>query len=388
MGLAPQIVEEIFEIVQRPQRRRRACRFLLAEQNTNIALRYAGYGYILENGRVVMDGDAKALRENEDVKEFYLGVAGGERKSFRDVKSLQAPQALAGVNDRPIRRPARNPRSRRARARAVRTCCPTQMRPRDGQGAGLGGASRRASILPSVTSRPALAKLPVLRKSDAHGRCKAKNPPFGGFTRRPPASWHACSSSPGPIFEPEGRGADWWRTARAPVRRRLPHRRPRAQHLRLSPHARRLDARGRRAARSAAPSSPRGTGKTEQQLDAIAIPEAQRLCRHARLSEDPARQGQGGRQGRVLLQEGPCRRRVRCSASLRAEYKATRHRRYADATPPPTSASSPTRAPAREGMIVDEGVIVEIVRPGTGDPGARRARSARWSSPPSTATIR
>ena len=60
--------------------------FLLAEQNTNMALKYARYGYILENGRVVMDGEAKALRENEDVKEFYLGVAEGKRKSFRDAK--------------------------------------------------------------------------------------------------------------------------------------------------------------------------------------------------------------------------------------------------------------------------------------------------------------
>ena len=64
--------------------------FLLAEQNTNMALRYADYGYILENGRVVMDGEATGLRENEDVKEFYLGIgAAGERKSFRDVKSYK-----------------------------------------------------------------------------------------------------------------------------------------------------------------------------------------------------------------------------------------------------------------------------------------------------------
>ena len=63
--------------------------FLLAEQNTNMALRYATYGYILETGRVVMDGEAKALRENEDVKEFYLGVAEGDRKIFRDVKSYK-----------------------------------------------------------------------------------------------------------------------------------------------------------------------------------------------------------------------------------------------------------------------------------------------------------
>ncbi|MEC9367762.1 MAG: ABC transporter ATP-binding protein [Pseudomonadota bacterium] len=85
MGLAPQLVEEIFEIVKRLNTER-GVSVLLAEQNTNIALRYAGYGYILENGRVVLDGDAKALRENEDVKEFYLGISGGDRKSFRDVK--------------------------------------------------------------------------------------------------------------------------------------------------------------------------------------------------------------------------------------------------------------------------------------------------------------
>jgi branched-chain amino acid transport system ATP-binding protein len=85
MGLAPQIVEEIFEIV-RDLNAKENVSFLLAEQNTFQALKYAKYGYILENGRVVMDGDAKSLRENEDVKEFYLGIAEGKRKSFRDVK--------------------------------------------------------------------------------------------------------------------------------------------------------------------------------------------------------------------------------------------------------------------------------------------------------------
>jgi branched-chain amino acid transport system ATP-binding protein len=85
MGLAPQIVAEIFEIVK-ALNEREGVSVLLAEQNTHMALRYASYGYILENGRVVMDGDAKALAENEDVKEFYLGIAEGKRKSFRDVK--------------------------------------------------------------------------------------------------------------------------------------------------------------------------------------------------------------------------------------------------------------------------------------------------------------
>lgn len=85
MGLAPQLVEEIFEIV-RQLNEQEGVSFLLAEQNTNVALRYATYGYILESGRIVLDGDAKALRENEDVKEFYLGVGGEGRKSFRNVK--------------------------------------------------------------------------------------------------------------------------------------------------------------------------------------------------------------------------------------------------------------------------------------------------------------
>ncbi len=85
MGLAPQLVEEIFEIVKQLNEKEKVT-FLLAEQNTNMALRYSRYGYILENGRVVMDGESQALLENEDVKEFYLGVSGENRKSFRDVK--------------------------------------------------------------------------------------------------------------------------------------------------------------------------------------------------------------------------------------------------------------------------------------------------------------
>ena len=91
MGLAPQIVEEVFEIVKDLNKRENVS-FLLAEQNTMVALRYSDYGYILENGRVVMDGLAEDLRNNEDVKEFYLGVAANddeERKSFKDVKSYR-----------------------------------------------------------------------------------------------------------------------------------------------------------------------------------------------------------------------------------------------------------------------------------------------------------
>ena len=88
MGLAPQLVEQIFEIVKRLNEEQ-GVTFLLAEQNTNVALRYAHTGYILENGRVVMDGTAKALRENPDVTEFYLGMSDKGRKSFRDVRSYR-----------------------------------------------------------------------------------------------------------------------------------------------------------------------------------------------------------------------------------------------------------------------------------------------------------
>jgi branched-chain amino acid transport system ATP-binding protein len=85
MGLAPQLVEEIFEIVK-SLNEQEGVTFLLAEQNVSVALRYATYGYILESGRVVMDGEAKSLADNEDVKEFYLGLSDGNKKSFRDVK--------------------------------------------------------------------------------------------------------------------------------------------------------------------------------------------------------------------------------------------------------------------------------------------------------------
>jgi branched-chain amino acid transport system ATP-binding protein len=88
LGLAPQLVEEIFDIVK-ALNEQEGVSILLAEQNTNMALKYAQFGYILENGRVVLDGEAKALRENDDVKEFYLGVAGEHRKSFRNVKAYK-----------------------------------------------------------------------------------------------------------------------------------------------------------------------------------------------------------------------------------------------------------------------------------------------------------
>ncbi len=95
MGLAPQLVELIFEIVKKINEEQ-GVSVLLAEQNTTVALRYAQYGYILESGRVVMDGAAKDLRENEDVKEFYLGLSGGDRQNFREVKSYKRRKRWLG----------------------------------------------------------------------------------------------------------------------------------------------------------------------------------------------------------------------------------------------------------------------------------------------------
>ena len=95
MGLAPQIVEEIFAIV-RDLNQKEGVSFLLAEQNTHVALRFADYGYILETGRVVMDGSAAALASNEDVKEFYLGMSSGARKNYRDAKHYRRRKRWLG----------------------------------------------------------------------------------------------------------------------------------------------------------------------------------------------------------------------------------------------------------------------------------------------------
>jgi len=96
MGLAPQLVEEIFEIVQLLNQTEQVT-FLLAEQNTNMALRYSHYGYILENGRIVMEGDAASLADNDDIKEFYLGISKGDQKaSFRSTKHYRRRKRWLG----------------------------------------------------------------------------------------------------------------------------------------------------------------------------------------------------------------------------------------------------------------------------------------------------
>lgn len=89
LGLAPMIVEEIFGIIRRLNQEQ-GVTILLVEQNASLALEYADYGYVMENGSIVMEGEAESLRTNSDVQEFYLGMSeGGERKSYRDVKQYR-----------------------------------------------------------------------------------------------------------------------------------------------------------------------------------------------------------------------------------------------------------------------------------------------------------
>ena len=156
MGLAPQIVEEIFAIV-RSSTSSEGVSFLLAEQNTNMALKYADYGYILENGRVVMDGPAKALRENEDVKEFYLGVAEGRAQELpRGARATSA--ASAGSRDAATSRVGADPRHRRVKIEFA-GC---QVLQREGQ-IGRGGSEKFHRRCPASPPLPSTAPDPIAR---------------------------------------------------------------------------------------------------------------------------------------------------------------------------------------------------------------------------------
>ena len=193
----------------------------------------------------------------------------------------------------------------------------------------------------AVTSRAALAKLPVLRKS-ALKDLQAKSPPYGGFTTSPAGALARIFMSPGPIFEPEGFGEDWWRTARAlfaaGIRKGDIVHNTFAYHL--TPGGWILDcgrARARLRRHRRRPRQHRAAARRHP------VPEAHGLRRRARLPEDPARQGQGGRQGRLLLQEGAGRRRRAVSLAA-GRVQGSAASTPTRPTPRPTSASSPTRA--------------------------------------------
>ena len=265
MGLAPQIVEEIFEIVKNLNEKE-GVSFLLAEQNTNMALKYARYGYILENGRVVMDGAGQGAARERGRQGVLSRHRRGQAQVVPRREALQAAQALAGVtlrvpdavqreraplirdpseagsgrsaplgtcagtrrdaDARPLRRP-RNPRSRRARARAVRAPAGGR-RARDDR-AGLGEAARRRR---SEVGRPRARRWRSCRCCASptcwRGRRRARR--SAASTPRRPARRSGCMMSPGPIFEPEGaRQRTGGGCGARAVRRRLPAGRHRAQ---------------------------------------------------------------------------------------------------------------------------------------------------------------
>ena len=408
MGLAPQLVEEIFEIVKRLNGEQ-GVSVLLAEQNTNMALRYATYGYILENGRVVMDGDSKSLRENEDVKEFYLGVGGSDRKSFRDVKSYKrrkrwlacctgpggsAIAALDAGMDR--RQPGmlgdpddkhydqletRDPAQRElAQFNLLPDLVRLAMAKAPGWAEHLEGRRCRCRHLARGARQAAGAAQEPRSRT-----CRPRARPTAASRRSPAGALARIFMSPGPIFEPEGFGEDWWRTARAlfaaGMRKGDIVHNTFAYHL--TPGGWILDA-GARALGCAVIAA--GPGNTEQQLEVIQYAEADGLRRRARLSQDPARQGQGGRQGRLLLQEGAGRRRRAVSLAA-GRIQAARHRHLPDLC----------HRRSRHHRLREPGARRHDRRRGRASSRScgrapaircRRARSARSSSPPSTATIR
>ncbi len=219
MGLAPQIVEEIFEIVKDLNEKERVS-FLLAEQNTNMALRYADYGYILENGRIVMDGEAKSLRENEDVKEFYLGVGGADRKSFRDVKSYRrrkrwlwhereysttsskcATRARSASSDAAAPRCPKQIAHAQTRGACLRARSSTASKPaRHHEPRGAGEAARHAQVANCSTLQKDLRERP-LRRLRGHPLRAAHG-----------ARLHVA---PARSTNPKATARDYWRTARA-----------------------------------------------------------------------------------------------------------------------------------------------------------------------------
>ena len=245
MGLAPQIVEEIFEIVKNLNAKERVS-FLLAEQNTMVALRFADFGYILENGRVVMEGNAAHLAENEDVKEFYLGISSGGRGAA-SARPSTTGAASAGWRDAP----GTSTRSRRASPRSASATCSSAL-PRQVAHATATRAvitrSRCADVDPAaVTSRAALARAAghaQVRPRRAAARAAAlrraqRDRAIGALAR--------IFMSPGPIYDPEGRGAGLLAHGAHALRRGVPPRRPGAQLLFLPPDARRQHVRDRAA---------------------------------------------------------------------------------------------------------------------------------------------
>ncbi len=363
MGLAPQIVEEVFEIVRDLNTKERVT-FLLAEQNTNIALKYADYGYILENGRVVIDGHAKDLRENEDVKEFTSGsVAPTARASAR---SRPTSAASAGWPE-PLWRSdpmsdfydvleTRHPAEREAALMAALPDVVAQARRHAPAYAAL-----LADVVPTdIDSRAALAHLPVIRKSELLERQQAlrTQEPFGGFSA---IGWRGLSAargarrvfqSPGPIYEPEGHATDYWRMARALWAAGF--RSGDLAHCSFSYHLTPAGSMMEGGAHAIGCTTfPGGVGNTELQLQAVA-----ELQPHAYI---------GTPSFLKILVEKAAETGVSVASITKALVSARRFRRRCaigwpsavsratSATPPPIWASSPMKPPPAKGWCWTKG---------------------------------
>ena len=380
MGLAPQIVEEIFEIVKNLNTKEKVS-FLLAEQNTMVALRFADFGYILENGRVVMEGTAHALSENEDVKEFYLGISTARPQELPRHQELPAPQAVAVVTGEHY--DALETREPAARERDLMARLPGQLAHARKASAHF-GAALAAFGAEDIRTRPALARLPVTRKSTLMDLQRAL-PPFGGLNATPASGLARIFVSPGPIYDPEGRRPDFWRTARALFAAGF-----RAGDVVLNCYSYHLTPAGSMFEtglhRVGCAVIPGGVGQTEMQARAIADLRALGLRRHAVVPEDDPREVRRAGRGRVLdparagLRRGVpaagarvrARPRHRCLPGLR--HRGPGHHRLRDA--------GARRAGGGRGG--------DRSRSSAPAPATRwpRARWARWSSRRSTRTTR
>ena len=370
MGLAPQVVEEIFEIVQKLNVTQ-GVSFLLAEQNTNMALKYATYGYILETGRVVMDGAGGGLAR-ERGREGILSRRRGRTRKRTSAMSKATSAANAGspetpaesdkcVRDDRIFRLPRHPTlsgTRELLFGRLPALLAAAMR-------SDAYAERFSGVDPStITTRDALARLPILRKSDLPAMQRAHRP-FGGLSFQKPELFRRLFASPGPIFEAQGSSVDPWGVARPMHAMGFRARRDRAEHLQLSSRASRFHDGFRRArARMRGHSSGSRQHRTTVRIDR-SLP-AQPLLRHARLPQDPSQNGGRYRARRQFSQARAGLRRG-LPENLQgeiAEAGIEAFQAYATADIGIIAYETPTR----DGMVINENLIVEIVRPGTGNP--------------------
>ena len=213
LGLAPRLVREIFDIIKRLNEETKTT-FLVVEQNAMVALSIAHYGYVMENGRIVLEGPVQTLLNNEDVKEFYLGLTERGAEELPGGEGLQTQETVVGMKGKGAGGGAGGlslwvPPGGEERLRKVLAAA------RAGS-AGLAGAAgrrrHRADAGRRGTGCPAVAwqALPVLRK-ELLGSVQAESPPFGGLLGEPVEHLARIFVSPGDVYDPQGTDPDYWR---------------------------------------------------------------------------------------------------------------------------------------------------------------------------------